>query len=142
MQDNEMLNYICQNAEMGRDSIMHVIKLTDDPKFRGVLETQLTEYQGVYDTADSMLKQRGGDPESVGPMAKMASYVTSSMKTMADNSPSHIAEMMIQGSTMGITKMTKRIHEYDGDDPEVKKLAEKQIKTEQANIEEMKKFLS
>lgn len=58
--DQELLNDVCRNAEMGRDSIMHVIKLTDDPKFRRSLETQLSEYQKVYDSADSMLQERGG----------------------------------------------------------------------------------
>ena len=70
-----------------------------------------------------------------------ASYVTSSMKTIKDHSPSKIADMMIQGSTMGITKMIKRINEYDGEDEQILDLARKQVKTEQANIEQMKKFL-
>ena len=48
---------------------------------------------------------------------------------------------MIQGSTMGITKMIKRINEYDGEDEQILDLARKQVKTEQANIEQMKKFL-
>ena len=74
-------------------------------------------------------------------MAKMMSYVSSSAKTMMDNSASKIAELMIQGSTMGITNMTKSVHDYDDSDQDVKKLAEKHIKTEQANVDEMKKFL-
>ena len=68
--DQELLNDVCRNAEMGRDSIMHVIKLTDDPKFRRSLETQLSEYQKVYDSADSMLQERGGKPEDVPPCPK------------------------------------------------------------------------
>ena len=37
----------------------------------------------------------------------------------ADNTTSKIAEMVIQGSTMGITKMTKVLHEYGGGNPEI-----------------------
>ncbi len=141
IQEEEMLKYICQNAEMGRDGIAHVVKIAEDPEFRRVLETQQAEYQETYNTADKMLQQRGEKPAASNPMAKMASYVTSSVKTLNDHSPSRIAEMMIQGSTMGITKMIKRINEYDGQNEEILKLARKQVKTEQANIEEMKKFL-
>ena len=139
--DQELLNDVFRNAEMGRDSIMHVIKLTDDPKFRRSLETQLSEYQKVYDSADSMLQERGGKPEDVPAMSKMMSYVMSSMKTINDNSPSCIAEMMIQGSTMGVTKITKRINEYKGHDERVRDVANKLLHTEQVNIEEMKKYL-
>ena len=140
-QDGELLNDVCRSAEMGRDSIMHVIKLTDDPQFRRSLETQLSEYQKVYDSADTMLQERGRRPEEAPAMSKMMSYVMSSMKTLNDNSPSCIAEMMIQGSTMGVTKMTKRINEYQGHDERVRDVANKLLHTEQVNIEEMKKFL-
>ena len=137
----ELLQDICESSEMGRDSIMHVIKLTDDPGFRKTLETQLTEFANMYDTADKMLQERGSRPSSVGPVAKAASYVTATMKTLKENTPSCIAEMMIQGSTMGITKLTRQLNEYDGSDDSAARLAQKQLKTEQANIDEMKKFL-
>lgn len=38
----ERLDYICQNAEMGRDGIMNIIKSTDDLPPRQALEAQLT----------------------------------------------------------------------------------------------------
>ena len=139
--DVELLQDICESSEMGRDSIMHVIKLTDDPGFRKTLETQLTEFANMYDPADKMLQERGSRPSSVGPVAKAASYVTATMKTLKENTPSCIAEMMIQGSTMGITKLTRQLNEYDGSDDSAARLAQKQLKTEQANIDEMKKFL-
>ena len=139
--NQQMLNYVSQKAEMGRDGIMHVIKIAEDPAFRKALESQLSEYQQVYDAADDMLRKRGGEPDESNAVAKMMSYVTSSMKTLTDNSPSRIAEMMIQGSTMGITKIQKRINEYDGSDERVRDVANKLLKTEQANIDQMKKFL-
>ncbi len=139
--DVELLQDICESSEMGRDYIMNVIKLTAAPGFRKTLETQLTEFANMYDTADKMLQERGSRPSSVGPVAKAASYVTATMKTLKENTPSCIAEMMIQGSTMGITKLTRQLNEYDGSDDSAARLAQKQLKTEQANIDEMKKFL-
>lgn len=141
LSDIDLLKDISESSEMGRDSIMHVIKLTDDPTFRKALETQLTEYANMYDTADKMLQERGSRPSGISPAAKATSYVMATMKTLKNNTPSCIAEMMIQGSTMGITKITRQLNEYDGSDEAVAHLGEKQLKTEQANIEEMKKFL-
>ena len=74
-------------------------------------------------------------------MAKTMSAMMTGMKTMEDRSTSHMAEMMVEGNTMGITKITKRLHEYDGGDQAVKELAEDLLKTEENNTEQMKRFL-
>ena len=140
--DLEMLSVIYQNAEMGKDTITHLIEITDSVAFRKRLEAQLIEYQGIFDPADQAIQQQKKTVEGIGPFAKISSYMMINFKTLADKSPSHIAEMMIQGSTMGIVDMTKKIKELQSEvSPEVLKLAEKLLKTEQSNVEEMKKFL-
>ena len=48
---------------------------------------------------------------------------------------------MIQGNTMGMTKSLKHLHDYHGKDERVRDLANKLLKTEEANIQQMKKFL-
>lgn len=140
--DLEMLSVIYQNAEMGKDTITHLIEITDSVDFRKRLEAQLIEYQGIFDRADQAIQQQKKTAEGIGSFAKISSYMMINFKTLADKSPSHIAEMMIQGSTMGIVDMTKKIKELQSEvSPEVLKLAEKLLKTEQSNVEEMKKFL-
>lgn len=74
-------------------------------------------------------------------MARLSSEVMSTAKTLADPSASNIAEMVIQGNNMGITKSLKHLNDYAGNDPEVRNLAEKLLETEQANVEQMKPFL-
>nr|WP_122013274.1 hypothetical protein [Maliibacterium massiliense] len=141
LDDCTMLSNICQNTEMGRTGIAHVMDLTRDTDLRQALEAQLSEYHQIYDAADAMLQEKSEGPEHISPMAKVMSYLSANFKTMQDPSSSKIAEMMIQGSTMGITKMTKWLHDYDGGDNRITRLAQKLVKTEQANIEEMKHFL-
>ena len=61
---------------------------------------------------------------------------------MTNQSASHIAEMMIKGSTMGTVQMTKRIHDLkDKGDQEAVELAERLLKTEENNIQQLKSFL-
>lgn len=114
-QDIEMLDYICKNAEMGRDNLSHILDKIEDAELHKCLVSQMEEYQKTYDSAYEMLDSLGHKPESAGVMAKTMAHLTSDVKTISDASPSKIAEMVIQGNTMGVTKMTKRIHEYDGD---------------------------
>ena len=42
---------------------------------------------------------------------------------------------------MGITKGLMKLHDYEGNDRQVRSLAEKLLSTEQANVEQMKPFL-
>ncbi len=60
---------------------------------------------------------------------------------MQDMQTSKLAEMLIQGSTMGVTGLTRQIRDYDGEDTEVLDFAKKQLKREEKNIDELKKFL-
>ncbi|WP_242878733.1 hypothetical protein [Clostridium beijerinckii] len=63
------------------------------------------------------------------------------LNTLVNKTSSHISEMMIQASTMGIIDITKRIKEYPNADKEILDLANKLLKLEQNNVEECKKYL-
>ena len=139
--ENQLLNHIYQTAEMGREGIQSVLKYTDEPGLASALAGQLTEYEKLQNAAGSLLQARGEPPKGLGPMAKASSEVMSTVKAMADRSPANIAEMMIQGSTMGVTKSLRTIRDCDVKDVTVRRLADQLLKTEQANIEEMKRFL-
>ena len=141
LSENQLLNHIYQTAEMGQEGIQSVLKYTEEPKLVSALNSQLTEYGKLQDAAGSMLQARGEPPKGLGPVAKASSEMMSAMKAMTDRSASNIAEMMIQGSTMGVTKSLRTIRDCDVKDDGVRRLADKLLKTEQANIEEMTRFL-
>lgn len=143
MIDNvQLLNSISSSADMARDSLNHIIDKATDSQLKKVLQTQVTEYDNIYNQADNMLRAKGKSAQKSPAMLKAYSHIVSNMKTLsADNATSTIAEMVIQGSTMGVTEITKQLNDYMGDDKESRSLAEKQLKTEQENIEQMKRYL-
>ena len=64
------------------------------------------------------------------------------LQTMADDSPSHIAKMLIQGRSMGITEAVKKLHQYENDvEKDIKKLMERLQEFEEENVEKLKEFL-
>ena len=128
----ELLQYIYQTTEMGRDGIQSVLPHAEDETFHQALEQQLTEYEKLYGATGKMLRERGQEPKGLNPMVKASSEMMSAMKTMADHSTSN---------TMGMTKSLKHLHDYHGKDERVRDLANKLLKTEEANIQQMKKFL-
>ncbi len=140
--EKELLEAISETADMGCESLRQVLDKIEDAGLKHALQTQLLEYEKHFSAASKLLEVYGESATRISPVAKINSRITSDFKTMfADNPNSKIAEMVMQGSTMGVTKVTKALHEYHGNNEEIKTLAERMIKTEEANIEEMKKFL-
>ena len=60
---------------------------------------------------------------------------------MMDASTGHIAEMMIDGSNMGITDTTKLLNNYDTRDSDAVRLARDVVRFEEHNLETMKRYL-
>ena len=143
MNENELalLANIYRNAEMGRDGLYFVLQRTGDTAFRRVVATQLTEYQAIMDEAEDRLRVAGYSPTGNGPIAKMMVHMTACHKTAQDNSPSALADMLIQGSSMGVTKIARQISHSRAPGEDVLALAERLQKTEENNIAHMKAYL-
>lgn len=80
-------------------------------------------------------------PDSIGPMAKMASDVSTKMNTLIDKTSSHIAEMMMQGNMMGVIEITKTIKHNPDADAAALQLARDLLQTQENNIQALKQFL-
>ena len=133
MQDTELLQFIHKTARMGEESLRDIEPMVKENALYSAISNQIREYKCIAGCANL-----APDP---GTFTKVSAGVMTAMKMMADNSSSKIAEMVIEGNTMGITKGTKHLNDYTGDDRQVKALAQKLIATEQANVEQMKPFL-
>lgn len=141
MKDSELLQFVHKTCEMGVQGLLDVKDSITAHEMKSAVDSQIKEYQRITGRTEKLLRSVGETPSSPGLMAKASSGAMSAMKLMADSSDSKIAEMVIQGNTMGITKGTKHLNDYSGDDPKVRGLARQLIETQQANVDQMKKFL-
>jgi len=139
--DNQMLNYIRQITEMGETGIDSVLDKTHDAAMRQSLQKQKEEYQRIYRSADRMLEERGGKEKDLNPMAELGSEISAMFQLAMDSSSSKIAEMMIKGNTMGVTKILQHMSDYQNGDERINDLANKLLQTQQNNIEQMKPYL-
>ena len=137
----ELLQYICQNTEMGKSAIKQLIGVVEDPEFQRVVESQYREYDEIYDLAHRALEERHKEAKSVGPMAKISSYIMINVNAIADGSVSSMAEMMMKGSNKGIIEITKHLNDMHQVDPDVRRLSERLLKFEQNNVEQLKPYL-
>ena len=136
-----LLRSIHKNAEMGKGTIPVVLDAVEDPAMQTALRHQLSEYETVAKTAEEMLQRRGLPAKDPGAFQQAMSGMMIRAQTLTDKSPSHVAEMMIRGSTMGTVQMTREIHRWEAAEEETVALAKKLLQIEERNIQQMKKFL-
>ena len=137
----EFLNYIYQNAEMGRDTIKQLIEISKDEEYKKMLQCQLEEYKAIHNTAEKKIEKLNKEAKDINVFSKVSAYIMINIKTLMDKTPSHISEMLIQGSNMGIIEITKKINEYPNADKDIIDLANRLLKFEQNNLEKYKKYL-
>ncbi len=137
----EMLNFIYQNAEMGVETLNKLKAITEDEDFKKHLDAQYAEYKEINDIARTMLSKHGYDEKGIGAMQRVRTYLMLNFQTMLDKTSSHIAEMIMVGSAMGIIDAVRNIKQYQDAEQEVVQLMERLLRFEENNFQQMKKFL-
>ena len=139
--ETELLQYIHKIADMGCEGIISVMNYAEGSTMDNILRGQLDSYRTLEQNAEKLLLDYGQRPEDTGAIAKTSAKVMSAGKLMADHSISKIAEMTIEGSTMGINKILKHLHDYSGNDQNVVNLANDLLNIQRQNIDQLQNYL-
>ena len=99
------------------------------------------EYETIREQAARRLAAMGEDPGQLSAFEKLSTAVGVTMNTLTDKSARHMAEMLIQGSTMGIVDLTKAIRDNPGAGRETLALADRLLRSMQRDVEELKSYL-
>ena len=126
---------------MGLETLPLLASKSRDTRFRNTLREQYQNYYSLNQKAEAMMKRRGMKIKDVSDMAKMSATAMTNMKTLMDRSTSRLAEMAIQGSNMGVTKITKALHETRTTEHEAIELADQVLKAEMKNLAALREFL-
>ena len=138
--NKELLKYINKNAKMGADNLETVLGDVRDCTLKQTLTSQIAEYRSVERQAREKLKALGEEPCD-SKLSGMCVKAMINMKTMMDKSVEHIAEMVLQGSNMGIIDITKQLKNTDGCADDSVNLAYRLKCIEQKNLDEMKHYI-
>jgi len=101
----------------------------------------LITYITIYDNTEKELQEINKKVKGINIFSKSSTSTMINLKTMLNKSTSHISEMLIQGSTMGIIDMTKKLKEYNNVKGYVLSIANELLTFERNSIEEYKKYL-
>ncbi len=138
---NQLLSLTIENAKMGLSGIEHLLKISKDDPFRKTLGNQYANYNSFVQEGADLLRSRGEEVPDLSIPAKVGSYLSTEMNAALDRTTSQLAEMMVQGTTMGIVKLIRKARSLDMADEGSKDFAARLIDYEEKCVEEMKAFL-
>lgn len=140
----ELIEHIYEDAEM---ACYTLTKLTEDlkdknNKIKRVLEDILKEYTSYMQDAKKFLSKNKQEIKEKSSVSKMMANMGIKKEVKSDNSDSAIAELLIQGISMGSLDIEKRINAYDKDvDKKQIKFARTFLEFQEKAISELKKYL-
>ena len=143
-ENNELLEYIYQNASMGVKSCTTLINILNnkDNKIKKIVEGELKGYEEFLKKVKKLLKKNKIEPKDKGIMTDIMSKLGMNMELMKDNSDARIADMLTKGFTMGNVDISKKIDRFqDNADKDILKLAKELLDFGQKNIELLKPYL-
>ena len=107
----EVLAEVHRNCEYAKQSIADILPETDDAKIKEELLRQHEEYERIASKAALLARERAIELKNPGPIKKAMMWSGIKMNTMKDDSSAHIAEMMVQGTVMGVTALRTTLGE-------------------------------
>ena len=133
-QKNDNLNLleaVVQNTEMGKNTLEQIAELL----------RQRNLYHQLNQEAHTAMEACGGTAQGQSAMAKFNTKMGISMKTLTDKSTRNLAEMLTQGSGMGVVDCVKAQKDYPNAAPGTKRLAQRLMEFEEDNRVRLEQFL-
>ena len=143
-ENEEVLEYIYQTSNMGMQNTKDLINSLKgkDNKIKKILPEIEKNYEKYVKETEKLLNKQELKAKPIGMMAKAMSKMNISKEMMNDNSDANIADMLIQGLTMGNLELTKHIDNYkEVADKKVIDLAKDLRKFGEEYIEKLKVYL-
>ena len=136
-----VLDELNKGACMGRDAIHFIMDKVEDENLKKELDRQYREYKEISEEINKIYPEYSNDePHKTSTMNKVMTWYGIEMKTLIDSSTSKIAELLMQGTNMGIIEGRRLLNDKNTDE-EVKKLVEKYVQVQETAVEKLKPFL-
>ncbi len=141
MDNKELLISMYQNSSTGMQSINDLVKKTDDKIFKDLLNAQYKRYDAFQAKVEKLALKEKVELKDNNWFEKAKLWSSVQMSTLTDNSTRHLAELMLIGTVMGTLTCYKNKIDYKDAEPSALALLEELANMEEANFDELKKYL-
>ena len=136
-----VLDELNKGACMGMDAIHYILDKVKDDELKKELNNQYKEYNKISDKICELYPEYSRkEPHETNAMNRMMTWYGIEMKTLMDDTTSKIAELLMQGTNMGIIEGRRLLNQKETD-PEVHKLVEEYVTMQETAVEKLKPFL-
>ncbi len=139
--DINVLDELHKGCCMGIDALDLILKKSDNYDFNDLLEKQKSDYEELANRIDDLYRDYCTDEiHDTSKMDKLMTWYGVSKDTIFDNSTSKLADLLINGTNMGIIEGRKLLNNKNMSNS-TKKLTNEFVKMQEKYIEKLKKFL-
>ena len=135
------LNDVYKNAHIALQSISDLLPEVDDEELKKELQDEYEGYEKIIGEISTFMAENDIKPKDIGVFKKAMLWGSIKMKTMVNNSKNQVADMMINGTVMGINELTAMKNEGENLDEEVLEYVQKLLDLEEKYEERLKKYL-
>ena len=132
---------VYKNAHIALQSISDLLPSVEDDDIKSELQDEYEGYEKLIGEISTFMAENDIEPKDINPLKKAMLWSSIKMKTLFNNSRNQVAEMMINGTVMGINELTAMKNEQTNLDPGVLDLLEKLLKLEEEYDQRLKKYL-
>lgn len=140
--DKDLLGGIYKLCETGMEATRTVLPKVSQTALKKELEEQYTDYSAAKARVEQTLVASDVLPKEQGVLSKAAMWGSIQLNTLKESSSDHIAELMINGTTMGVIDLTKHIGACPNANDSIIEYTKEFIRNEERHIDNLKAFLA
>ena len=142
MKDNiNTLDEVSKGASMGMVAIDFLYDKVQNKKFKKVLKNEYLEYEKISKKVHKIYKKYSDkEPHKLNEIQKIMTFYGIEMRTFKDESDSKIAELLLQGTNMGIIEGRKLLNNKNVD-KKINEILDEFINMQEKFVEILKKNL-
>ena len=139
--NHKALNDTYKNAHIALQSISDLLPDVKDNELKEELKNEYEGYENFMSELNAYMEENNIERKDINFFKKAMLWSSIKMKTIIDDSRNQIAEMMLNGTVMGINELTAMKNEGENFDPKVTEFIEKLLTLEEDYEQRLRKFL-
>lgn len=137
----ELLDTAYKNVRMASFAIDCIIDKIEEKSLEDLLRKQNDCYLNYVEKIEKLSEELKHKPKDINIMLKGMSFASIKTKSMMNNETPHLAEMLVQGTTMGITDTLKAKSEFPSKNQKLNSIVDEIVNCEEKFVESLKNFL-
>lgn len=137
----ELISDLYKNATMAQNCIKTLLPYVKKQDVTKALHKQVEQYDHFIEQVGELGQNLNFDPTPAPKMAIMMANIGIRSKMIADQSLTHVAKIMLQGTLNGLIDLYRIVNKNDDIHPEAQLIAKQLLRFEEGCFENMKAWL-